>query len=80
MFREGPMYNNDVDSYRNMCHSQQYDNFKMESDQGIKRPDYPTCKEDSGLRSSSVEPTVSRPEKIERLNSNRSDFDFSRVY
>ena len=77
MFREGPMYNNDVDSYRNMCHSQQYDNFKMEGDQGIKRPDYPTCKEDSGLRSSPVEPTVSRPEKIERLNSNRSDFDFS---
>ena len=78
IFRESPMYPNEIDHYRSMCSSQQnYDNFKLEA--VMERPAFNNYKENvvNEIRTPPPVTPELRPEKIERMNSTRSDFDFS---
>ena len=79
MFREGTMYPTDIDNYRTICSNQTYDNFKLEGENVLERSEYSTYKDDANneIRTPPSEVSAVRPEKIDRMNSSRSDFDFS---
>ena len=77
IFRENQIYPSETDHYRGMCSAQPhpYDSFKLEA--VMERQSYTNYKENEMRTPPPPANSELRPEKVERMNSTRSDFDLT---